>query len=86
MLQLKRLMTAIIAGVQLMPLMVMLDACNPMLTKAVLEAEDLPPLVMFSRLFSSVSQPVLAGTVKAVTRLLERYSERRRLGAAISGG
>jgi hypothetical protein len=56
-----------------------------MLAKAVLEAEDLQPLLMFSLLFPSVSQPVLAGTMKAATRLLELHFHRRRLGAASSG-
>jgi hypothetical protein len=86
MLERKRMMAAIFAGVQLIPLMVMLDAWKPMLAKAVLKAEDLPLLLMFSLRFPSVSQPVIAGTVKSVTRLFERYSQRRRLGAAISGG
>jgi hypothetical protein len=43
--------------------MLMLDAFNPMLAKAMLEAEDLPPLLVFSLLFPSASQPVLAGTM-----------------------
>jgi hypothetical protein len=47
----KRLKAEILRGMQLMHLCLMLDAFNPILATAVLEAKDLPPLVMFSLLF-----------------------------------
>jgi hypothetical protein len=75
----QRLMAAILGRVQLMPLMLMLNAFNPILAKAVLEAEDLPPLLMFTQLFPSVGQPVLADTMRSLARLLERYFQRRKL-------
>ena len=75
----KRLKAEILRGIQLMHLCLMLDAFNPILAKAVLEAEDLPPLLMFTQLFPSVSQPVLADTMRSLARLLERYFQRRKL-------
>ena len=42
----KRLMAEILRGMQLMHLYLMLDAFNPMLSTAVLEAKDLPPFAL----------------------------------------
>jgi len=47
----KRLMAEILRGMQLMHMYLMLDAFNPILVAAVLEAKDLPPFVMCSLLF-----------------------------------
>jgi hypothetical protein len=69
-----------------MHLCLMLDAFNPILATAVLEAKDLPPLVMFSLLFPCVGKLKIAGIMQAVSRALESYYQRRQLGAANSGG
>jgi hypothetical protein len=82
----KRLKAEILRGIQLMHLCLMLDAFNPILATAVLEAKDLPPLVMFSLLFPCVGKLKIAGIMQAVSRALESYYQRRQLGAANSGG
>ena len=51
----KRLMAEILRGMQLMHLYLMLDAFNPILSTAVLEAKDLPPFVMFCAISSPAS-------------------------------
>ena len=51
----KSLMAEILRGVQLMHLYLMLDAFNPILAMAVLEAKDLPPFVMFCAISSPAS-------------------------------
>ena len=81
----KRLMAEILRGVQLMHLCLMLDAFNPILATTVLEAKDLPPFVVFSLLFPCVGKLKLAGVMQAVSRAMECYLQRRKLGAANSG-
>jgi hypothetical protein len=78
----KRLKAEILRGIQLMHLCLMLDAFNPILATAVLEAKDLPPLVMFSLLFPCVGKLKIAGIMQAVSRALESYYQRRQLGAS----
>jgi hypothetical protein len=82
----KRLKAEILRGMQFMYLYLKLDAFNPILATAVLEAKDLPPLVMFSLLFPCVCKLKIAGIMQAVSRALECYFQRRKLGAANSGG
>jgi len=69
-----------------MHMYLMLDAFNPVLATAVLEAKDLPPFVMFSLLFPCVGKLKIAGIMQAVSRALECYFQCRKLGAANSGG
>jgi len=64
----------------------MLDAFNPILATTVLEAKDLPPFVVFSLLFPCVGKVKIAGIMQAVSRAMECYLQRRKLGAANSGG
>ena len=82
----KRLMAEILRGMQLMHMYLMLDAFNPILATAVLEAKDLPPFVMCSLLFPCVGKLQIAGIVQAVSRALQCYFQRRKLGSANSGG
>jgi hypothetical protein len=78
----KRLMAEILRGMQIMHLYLMLDAFNPILATAVLEAKDLPPFVMFSLLFPCVGKLKIAGIMQAVSRAMECYFERScKLGA-----
>ena len=81
----KRLKAEILRGIQLMHLCLMLDAFNPILATAVLEAKDLPPLVMFSLLFPCVGKLKIAGIMQAVSRALESYYQHRKLGAHVVG-
>ena len=69
-----------------MHMYLMLDAFNPILATAVLEAKDLPPFVMCSLLFPCVGKLQIAGIVQAVSRALHCYFQRRKLGSANSGG
>ena len=64
----------------------MLDAFNPILATAVLEAKDLRPLVMFSLLFPCVGKLQITGIMQAVSRALLCYFQRSKLGSANSGG
>ena len=82
----KRLMAEILRGMQLMHMYLMLDAFNPILATAVLEAKDLPPLVMFSLLFPCVGKLQITGIMQAVSRALQCYFQRSKLGSANSGG
>ena len=75
----KRLKAEILRGIQLMHLCLMLDAFNPILATAVLEAKDLPPFVMFSLLFPCVGKLKIAGIIKAVSRAMECYFQRRKV-------
>ena len=75
----KRLMAEILRGMQLMHLYLMLDAFNPILSTAVLEAKDLPPCVVFSLLFPCVGKLKIAGIIKAVSRAMECYFQRRKV-------
>jgi hypothetical protein len=70
----KRLMAEILRGMQLMHLYLMLDAFNPILATAVLEAKDLPPFVMFSLLFPCVGKLKIAGIMQGSTRTGRRHS------------
>ena len=82
----KRLMAEILRGMQLMHMYLMLDAFNAILATAVLEAKDLPPFVMCSLLFPCVGKLQIARIVQAVSRALQCYFQRRKLGSANSGG
>ena len=82
----KSLMAEILRGIQLMHLYLMLDAFNPILVTAVLEAKDPPPSVMFSLLFPLVGKLKIASIMQAVSRAMECYFQRRKLGATNSGG
>ena len=66
----KRLKAQILRGMQLMHMYLMLDAFNPILSTAVLEAKDLPPFVMCSLLFPCVGKLQIAGIVQAVSRMM----------------
>ena len=79
-------MAEILLGVQLMHLCLMLDVFNPILTTTVLEVKDLPPFVVFSLLFPCVGKLKIVGIMQAVSRAMECYLQRRKLGAVNSGG
>jgi hypothetical protein len=64
----------------------MLDAFNPILATAVLEAKDLPPFVMFSLLFPCVCKLKITGIMQAASRAMECYFQCSKLGAVNSGG
>jgi len=82
----KRLMAEILRGIQLMHMYLMLDAFNPILATAVLEAKDLPPFVMCSLLFPCIGKLQIASIVQAVSRAMQCYFQHHKLGSANSGG
>ena len=69
-----------------MHMYLMLDAFNPILAAAVLEAKDLPTFVMCSLLFPCVGKLQIARIVQAVSRAMQCHFQRRKLGSANSGG
>ena len=62
----KRLMAEILRGMQLMHMYLMLDAFNPILATAVLEAKDLPPFVMCSLLFPCEKRCLVSAQPRAL--------------------